>query len=76
MEEKFREVLNSVNAEILENEDADLLEEGILDSLMIMMLVTNLESAFSIYIDPDDIEEENFSTVEDIRNLVKKYKNV
>ena len=76
MEEKFREVLNSVNAEILENEDADLLEEGILDSLMIMMLVTNLESAFSIYIDPDDIEEENFSTVEDIWNLVKKYKNV
>ena len=75
MDAKFEEVLNTVNPEILENKEADLFDEEILDSLQIMMLVTNLESAYSIYIDPDDIVEENFSTVEDIWNLVKKYKN-
>ena len=75
MDAKFKEVLNTVNHEILENKEADLFDEEILDSLQIMMLVTNLESAYSIYIDPDDIVEENFSTVEDIWNLVKKYKN-
>ena len=73
MDVKFKEILNAVNPEILENEDMNLFDEGIMDSLMVMMLVTNLESAYSIYIDPDDIVEENFETVDEIWNLVKKH---
>lgn len=73
MDAKFEEILNDVNPEILENKDEDLFEEGILDSLTVMMLVSNLETAYSFYIDPDDIVEENFSTVDAIWNLVQKY---
>lgn len=72
MDEKFKEILNEVNPEILENEDVDLVEEGVLDSLLIMMLVSKLEAAFSCYFDPDDITPENFESVEAIWNLVQK----
>ena len=73
MDEKFKNVLNEIKPEILENEDVDLLEEGILDSLVIMMLVSQLEEAYSFYIDPDDILPENFASVEAIWELVNKY---
>ena len=73
MDKKFEEVINQVNPEILENKDVDLLDEGIIDSLQIMILVSSLCEAYSIDIDPDDITPEAFCTVESIWNLVKKY---
>lgn len=73
MDKKFEELLNQVNPEILENTDVDLLEEGILDSLQIMTLVSNLESAYGIDFDPDEIAPENFESAEAIWRIVKKY---
>ena len=75
MDERFKNVLNEVKPEILENEDVDLVEEGILDSLVIMMLVSQLESVYSFYIDPEDIVPENFENVNKIWELVEKYQN-
>ncbi len=75
MESKFEEILNQVNPEILENSNADLFEEDILDSLQIMILVSNLGAAYSIDFDPEDITPENFVSVDAIWNLVEKYRD-
>lgn len=45
-----------------------------LDSLGIAQLVAALEENFNIEIDPEDILPENFSTVNEIDALVRKYK--
>lgn len=44
-----------------------------LDSLGIAQLVAALEENFNIEIDPEDILPENFSTINEISALVRKY---
>jgi len=49
-----------------------LLDEGILDSLTTIELITKLEEIFNINIDSDDLNHQNFNTIENIVALVKK----
>jgi len=73
MNEKFKEILNSVKPEILEEKDCDLVEDGIIDSLDIMTIISKCEEAFEIDFDPDDVMPENFASPETIWNLIEKY---
>ena len=73
MNAKFEEILNEVNPDILDSEGLDLMDEGIIDSLMIMQIVSMAESAFEIDFDPDDIMPENFSSPEAIWKTIQKY---
>jgi len=53
--------------------DTDLLiENGIIDSMGIMLLLGFLEENFSITIDGDELIPENFSTITTISSLVGK----
>ena len=54
-----------------ENEES-LIGDEILDSFDIVNLVTKLNDEFDIDITPSDLVPENFETVEDIYNLIKK----
>lgn len=57
----------------LEN-NTELLQSEILDSLGIAQLVAGIETEFNIELDGDDILPENFETVDAINNLIMKYK--
>lgn len=50
----------------------DLMELGILDSLAIAQLVMFLEDTFSLELDPDDIDPENFKSVDAMVALVER----
>ena len=52
------------------DDQTNLIEEDILDSLGIMSLVEFLEERFGLDIDPAEIEIENFETLAAIANLV------
>lgn len=71
MKEKVLEVLQSVNKSILDG--TNLIENNIIDSFEVVNVVMELEDAFDIEIDAEDIVSENFETVDTITNLVKKY---
>ena len=73
MDKRFWDILKQINPEILENENADLLDDGLLDSLLIMNLVSKLESTFGIEFEPDEIAPENFESVDAIWNLVRQH---
>ena len=75
MDSKFVGILNRINPEILENAGVNLLEEGIIDSLSIMEIVSAIESEFEIDFDPDDISPENFENADCIWKTVQKYIN-
>jgi len=72
MSPEFIEILTSVNAEIFDDPNADLIDEGILDSLDVMNLVVVLEQSYGIDFDPDDVSPENFASAETIWAVVQK----
>lgn len=74
MEEKIIKILENVcNKNNVDYRKCNLIESGILESLALMQLLSALEEEYDIEIDIDDVNEENFSTVNNIIKLVKKY---
>jgi acyl carrier protein len=65
-------ILSEIRPEYDFSQDVNFIEEGMLDSLDIVTLVSGLDEEFSISIDGDDIIPENFSSLELIVNLLKK----
>ncbi len=49
-----------------------LLDEGLIDSLTTIELITKLEEQFNINIDTDDLNHHNFNSVENITTLVNQ----
>ena len=52
--------------------DGNLVEEGVVDSLGIMALISYVEKQFGARIKPEDVVVENFSTVAAIVQLVRQ----
>jgi len=73
--EKVVNVLQAVNSDI-KNDDTDLLASGLLDSFDIVNLVSQLEEAFTVEIEPADIVPENFRTVAAIATLMERSTSV
>lgn len=54
------------------DDDVQLLESGIIDSLGVLDVVAFLERTFNIRIDDDDLTPENFGNVKCISSFVEK----
>lgn len=70
MQEKIKEILG----ELLVGVDLDsktLADDGIIDSLVVVNLVTELDLEFDVEIPFDALVNENFNSVEAIEALVK-----
>jgi acyl carrier protein len=63
----FREKLNVEIAD----PDADLISDGLMDSLMLVELLTYLEQEYQITIDFMDLEVENFRSIASITQFVE-----
>ena len=50
--------------------DTDLLEDGLLDSLLVMDLVAHVERCYAVRLENTDIAPANFRTVERLAGLV------
>ena len=54
------------------NDDDDLFKSGFVDSLFALQLILFLEKEFNIKISNKDISEENFRTLNNIADTVKR----
>lgn len=72
MTEKIYAVLCGIRPENDFRASENFIEDQLLDSLDIVMLISELEEAFQIQVDALDIVPENFDCVESICELVKK----
>jgi acyl carrier protein len=54
------------------NENAQLLESGIIDSLGVLDVVAFLEKSFTIKISDDELTPENFATIKRLAEFVQK----
>lgn len=71
MREQILKLLAEIRPEIDYQVNTNFIEEGLLDSLDIIRLVTELDEKFNISIDGSDIIPENFQGLREIENLVR-----
>ncbi len=71
MKEKIIEILMDLVPDFEYSDDVKLLEDGILDSFDIVNLVLEINEEFGINIGVEDVNEDNFETVDSILKLVE-----
>lgn len=70
--EKLIEILNSLHPDVdFENNDS-LIDDGILDSLDIVSLVTEINSEFDVTIPAEEIVPENFNSAKALIELITR----
>ena len=76
MEQKIREYVENIASEkgVKINDDTDLFESGILDSLGIISLLTYLQEEFKIIFKMDDLDFSNYQNIKEIVNWLQKIK--
>ena len=70
--EKLIEILESLHPEVdFENNDS-LIDDGILDSLDIVTLVTEINAEFDVTIPTEEIVPENFNSAKALMELITR----
>jgi acyl carrier protein len=72
MKQQVIEILTEIRPEFDFSQGVDFIENGMLDSFDVVMLVTTLDEKFGISIDGTDVLPENFSSIEKIEYLLRK----
>ena len=74
--EKIKEIIMELQPYVEFDNTTNLLQEEVLDSVSILILVQEMEDLFEITIAPEEITENNFKTLDDIVEMVNgKRKN-
>lgn len=72
MQEKLRNILAAVMPEVDLEFCEDFFDEG-LDSMGVMTIISMIQDEFGIEIAPEDITADNFSSMDELARLLKKY---
>lgn len=75
MKEKVLAVLSETCPDIDFTMDADLVDDGVLDSLSIVSVISALSTEFSVTLPLEELVPENFNSVDAIVELLEKYVN-
>jgi acyl carrier protein len=70
--EEITNIIKEINPYIDINQDTELIDSGILDSLSIVFLITQIEDRFGVYVDEKLVVPENFKTLEKICEILGK----
>lgn len=70
--EKLIEILTSLHPDVDFENTEDLVDDGILDSLDIVTLVTEINEEFDVSISAEHIIPENFNSAKALMELIEK----
>ena len=70
--EKLLEILSSLHPDVDFETAEDLVDDGILDSLDIVTLVTEINAEFDVTIPAEEIVPENFNSAKELMALIEK----
>ena len=70
--EQLLEILSGLHPDVDFLEAADLVDDGILDSLDIVTLVTEIHAEFDVTIPAEEIVPENFNSAEALWALIER----
>ena len=70
--EKLLEILASLHPEVDFENTEDLVDDGILDSLDIVAIVTEIDAEMGVSIPAEEIVPENFNSVKALMELIER----
>lgn len=70
--EELLNILKQIDAEIDFENEKDLVDTGTLDSIAIVEIIAAIEDKYGLIIDPEDIDPDNFQSLEAISNMVNR----
>ncbi len=70
--QRLKSIIKELHPELEPSADTRLIDDGILDSLDIVTLVTDINETFGINIAAEDIVKENFDSLDSIAALIKR----
>lgn len=70
--EELLKILSSLHPEVDFERAGDLIEEGVLDSLDIVTLITEVNNAFDVSIPAEEVLPENFASAKAIWALIQR----
>ena len=73
--EELKQILEEIRPDVNFETAKDLIDGGVLDSFDIISIVGELNMAFDIEINVEDLLPENFNSMEAIHELVVKLQN-
>lgn len=73
--EQLLEVLEEIRPDVDFANEKALIDDGVLDSFDIIQVVMALNETYDIEINVEELEPENFNTVEAMMALIEKLKN-
>ena len=73
--EELLSILKGICPKVDFVKEKKLIDDGILDSFDIISIVNELNEHYDIEIDVDDLEPDNFNTVEAMLELIEKLSN-
>ena len=68
---RLKRILSSLHPEIEIDREARLIDDGILDSLDVVTLITDLNDEYKISIGAEDITPRNFQNIDSIERLIR-----
>ena len=72
MREKLLEILTELCPGVDFEHETALIDDGLVDSLDIVSIVTELMDAFDVEINVDDLQPENFNSVDAMVDLIER----
>lgn len=73
--EKLLAILKGIRPDVdFENEDA-LIDDGILDSFDVVSIISELDDEFGVQVKINELDPENFNSLESIWEMVHKLQN-
>ncbi len=69
--QRIKQYLTSVISAVIED-DEDIFERGVVDSLFAVQLVAFVEQEFSITLEPADLDINNFSSISSLTTFVEQ----
>lgn len=70
--EKLLEILNDLHPEVDFENNEELIDDGILDSLDIVTIVTEIDDKFDVTIPAEEIIPENFNSAKALMALIMR----
>ena len=70
--EKLLEILNELHPEVNFETNEELIDDGILDSLDIVTIVTEIDDKFDVTIPAEEIVPENFNSAKALMALITR----